>query len=479
MMSPLRTSDEMVVGEAGPSRETVRGRSGAIDGLRALAISAIVVYEIVRLAPALVAGNGVWTALAFDASQGLTLFLILSGYTLAYPAIVACVENGRAHFDVGRFIVKRLSRIYPSYLAALGLAIALPPLAVLYGVPALAGGPGPTSDVIWRNVIFAGDGLGNDGFRALAIIARCYVVFPLLLFVWARARAFFPGLLVLAVVLDLTTGLHGLGIGALVPFALGIVAAEVRSQNLAAYRFGLPLAFVAGAAALRLGAGIASVANAHAPGALRIDPLWSIALFGIVVASGALVPLRRMLSIPPLRLLGGTSFAVSLVVVPVSAFAIRQLAGPFGIVTAAANAAVASLALGLLLYRIVDRTFEAGPVRRDLAARAGPPLAALLARIGAQRVLLGALPVAVEAEIARPQPERSFRRPELQGDAANMAIVSQRTGSAAELAADMAATRTRLAERSAAASAREAGGFRRAGLGITNGRPDDGARAYD
>jgi len=142
MMSPLRTSDEIVVGEAGPSRETVRGRSGAIDGLRALAISAIVVYEIVRLAPALVAGNGVWTALAFDASQGLTLFLILSGYTLAYPAIVACVENGRAHFDVGRFIVKRLSRIYPSYLAALGLAIALPPLAVLYGVPALAGGPG-------------------------------------------------------------------------------------------------------------------------------------------------------------------------------------------------------------------------------------------------------------------------------------------------------------------------------------------------
>ncbi|GAC1302140.1 MAG: hypothetical protein NVSMB19_11120 [Vulcanimicrobiaceae bacterium] len=453
MTSQVTCIDEIVVREAVPSSETVRERFGALDGLRALAILAMLAYEIVRLTPALVARNAFAATAAFDASQGFTLLLVISGFALAYPAIVACTENGGAYLDVGRFAVKRLLRIYPAYGLALVLAIVVPPLAMRYGLPALAGGTQAIAPDAWRNVFFAGDGLGNDGFRALGIIARCYIAFPFLLLLWARAPKFFPLAIVLASVLDAATALHGLGIGALVPFALGIVAADVRAQSLPAFRFGLPLALIAGVAALRFGPGLAALADAHAPGALRVDPLWSIALFGIVVAIGALHPLERMLSVSPLRFLGAASFAISLVAVPVSAFAIRQLQLQFGPATAAANALVASLVIGVALYQLIDRSFADGPLRREVAGRFGPPLDALLVRVRAHRVLLGKMPVAVEAELASASAsaqQAAFYAPPPRPDAADLAIVSTRTGSAEDLAADILATKQRLSERSVA-----------------------------
>lgn len=443
-MSLLRSIDQNTTAEA-PSRGA-RDRLSGIDGLRALAIVAILAGEIVRLAPALVARNAAAGAAAFDASQGFTLFLIVSGYTLAYPALVARSQNGHASFDVGGFIVKRLLRIFPTYLFALALALVIPPLAAHYGLAVLAtGSQRYAAEAFWRNAVFAGDGLGNDGFRALGIIARCYAVFPFLLVLWARARGLFPVMLALVVVLDLTTGLHGLGIGALLPFALGIVAAEVRAQALPAYRFGLPLALIAGAAALRYGEGIASIADAHAAGALRVDPLWAIALFGVVVAVGALDPLGRILSLPPLGLAGAASFAISLVVVPVSSFAIRQLAAPFGIVDAAVNGLVGSLLIGLGLYQLVDRAFSGGPLRHDIAEKLGPRLNALLARVHAQRVLLGTSPVAdAGAASAHPPTDVTVYTPAPRPDISSLAIVSTRTGSAEELAAEIQATRRRL-----------------------------------
>lgn len=443
--------EEIVVRQAIPSSDTVRDRFGAVDGLRAIAIAAVLAYEIVRLAPALVAHNAVAAAAAFDASQGFTLFLILSGFTLAYPPLVAYTENGCAYLDIGRFIVKRVLRIYPAYLFALVLAIVVPPLALRYGLPALAGGTRTLAPgALWRNAFFVGDGLGNDGFRALGVFVRCYAVFPFLILLWARARRFYPAVLVLAIVLDAFTGLHASGVGALLPFALGIVAADVRAQNLPAHRFGLPLALIAGGAALRFGPGLANFANAHAPGALRIDPLWAIALFGLVVAIGALSPLERVLSFGPLRLVGVTSFAVSLVVAPVAAFAIRQLAGRLGYAAAAVDALVASLVMGFALYWLVDRSFCDGRLRREIATKLGPQLDSLLARVRAHRVLLGKAPVAVETEIAQTHAEVAFYAPPPRPDTRELAIVSTRTGSAGELAAEILATKKRLSQRSAA-----------------------------
>lgn len=448
MMAQPHYPDEIVVREAIPSSEAVRERFGAIDGLHALAILAILAYEIVRFAPSIVARNGFVAEAASDASQGFSLFLILSGFALAYPAIVAATEHGCAYLDIGRFIVKRVLRIYPAYALALVLAIALPTLALRYGLPALTGGaPAASLDGFWRNLIFTGDGLGNDGFRALGVVVRCYIAFPFLLLLWARARRFFSLALAVAIVLDLFTGLHGIGIGGLVPFALGIVAADVRAQGLPAYRFGIPLALLAGFGATRYGAELAHLADTHAAGALRIDPLWSIALFGVVVAVGALGWLERFFSLAPVRLLGVTSFSISLVAVPVTAFAIRQLAGPFGVATAAINALVASLIVGFVLYQFIDRTFAEGSLRRDVADRIGPFLNRALRRVRAARVLLGTPPPPVEAEIAHAHAEVEFYAPPPR-PVGDLAIVSTRTGSAEDLAAEMIATKKRLSDRS-------------------------------
>lgn len=447
-------SGEILVRETVPSSDTVRERFGMIDGLRAIAIIAVMAYEVVRLVPALTGGRAVLAMAAFNASQGFTLFLLLSGFTLGYPAIVAFAENGRAYLDVGRFAVKRILRIYPAYLLALVLTLIIPPLALRYGLPRFTDGVTPFSTAaVLHNLFFAGDGLGNDGFRALGIVARCYLAFPLLLLLWSRSGRMVAAVILLAAILDATTGAHALGIGALVPFVLGIVAADVRAQTLPAFRFGLPLALLAGAAAIVYGPALAAHAALHAEaGALRIDPFWSFALFGLVVAVGALPPLERVLSFPPLRLLGAASFAISLVVVPVSSLAIRQLTQTLGPIAAAASALLATLIVGFILWQLVDRVFGEESLRRRAAANAGPLLDAVLARIHADRVVIGRARAVIEPELAPapPQLETAFYAPPPRSESAELAIVSQRSGSPEELAEEILTTKKRLAERSAA-----------------------------
>ncbi|GAC1501478.1 MAG: hypothetical protein NVS1B2_26630 [Vulcanimicrobiaceae bacterium] len=452
-MTQLSDTTEILVREAVPSSDTVRERFAAIDGLRALAILAIVAYEAFALVPALAMGRPP-LAIALDgASQGIALFLLLSGFTLGYPAIVALTESGRAYLDLARFAVKRVLRIYPVYLLALVFALAIPPVALFFGLPALHGADRPiASDVFVRNALFVGDGLGNDGFRALAIVARLYVLFPLLLLLWSRSGPIFAAALAVIAVLDTTTGLHGLGIGALVPFMLGIVAASVRAQNLPAYRFGIPLALAAGAAALAWGPAIDGAAASHAAGVLRIDPLWSLALFGLLAAVTAIHPLERLCAFAPIRLLSASSFAISLVVVPVSAFAVRQLATKIGPLGAGGNAMLASIVAGVLLWKLADRSFVDGDLRRNVADAIAPHMSGVLARVKLHRIVLGngVAPATPASETTAPRFDATFYAPPPRPDAALVAVVSRRSGSPEELAAEILATKKRLAERSAA-----------------------------
>ncbi|GAC1313036.1 MAG: hypothetical protein NVSMB21_24090 [Vulcanimicrobiaceae bacterium] len=448
MTSQLQRIEEIVVRETVPSSETVRDRFGAIDGLRALAILAVLAYEISRLLPTLVNRHAIAARVAADASQGFTLFAILSGFSLAYPVLVAKTENGRAYLDLGRFIVKRLLRVYPAYLLALGLSFIVPFLALRYGLQALAGTRAYPLEGLWRDVVFAGNGMGNDGFIALGIVVRAYLAFPLLLLLWARSRPLFALAALGALALDLTTALHGVGIGALVPFALGIVAAEFRAQRLPAYRFGIPLALVTSALAIAFGPALARLAASHASEALRIDPLWSLALFGLVVTVGALDPLERLLSLAPLRLLGTTAYAISLVVVPVSSFAVSRLARPFGDRSAAIEALVASLTFGFILYRLVDRLFAEDGFRRDVAARLGPSLDRILAFVRADRIVVGEAPSLSVADEPDRALEVAFYAPPPRPE--DRAVVSRGSGSAEELAAEILATKQRLSERTSA-----------------------------
>ncbi len=454
MMTQRSNAGEILVREAVPSSDTVRERFAAIDGLRAVAILAMLAYEAFAFAPGIAAGRRPLATALGDLSQGVTLFILLSGFALGYPAIVACTESGAAYLDIARYAIKRVLRIYPAFLLALALAIAIPPLARHFGIPAFAGGAKPVGiATIVSNLFFVGDGLGNDGFRGLATIARMYVLFPLLLLLWARSGPVFAGVMFAAAVLDTTTGLHAIGIGALVPFMLGMVAAGVRAQNLPAYRFGVPLALLAGTAAIVWSPGIAHLAASHEPaGTLRIDPLWSVSLFGALVAINAFGPIEEVLGFAPLRLLGVASYAISLAIVPVTAFTVRQLGASHGPLEAAGSAVVVSIVVGFALWQLVDRSFGESSLRRDVADRLAPNFSALLARVHADRVTIGKPAEALlpEIESASPQLETSFYAPPPRPDAADLAMVSQRSGSPEELAAEIIATKKRLAERSAA-----------------------------
>jgi peptidoglycan/LPS O-acetylase OafA/YrhL len=453
MVTHQLSDGELVVRETIPSSDVNRVRFTEIDGLRALAIILAVVYEATRLA----APNGPWQpALGrffSDASQGLPLFFLLSGFVLAYPALATLREDGQTYLDVGRYIVKRILRIYPAYVLVLVLTFVVPPLALQYGLPALASGSyGFTAELFARNLFFIGDGLGNDGFRALALEARWYLLFPLLLLLWSRSPRIFFGLLVVAAGTDLgLAGAHAWSVGALVPFMLGIVAADIRAGHHRFERYALAVGGVALVVAVLLEHILLGLPGPlGAPGVLRVDPLWSVAWFGLLVGVGASGVLERILGFRLFRFIGAASYGTALVVVPVASFIVRQVVLSIGPAGTAANAGIVSFLAGLVIWQLADRWFADGTVRRDVAEIVGPWLNRVLRIVRADHVLLGSpLPVASIEEEPAQTVDTEFYAPPPRSNG-DLAVVSMRTGSAEDLAAEILETKKRLADRSSA-----------------------------
>lgn len=442
---------DLVAGEAIPSSDVTRVRFSEIDGLRAVAIVAAVVYEVTRIASPLGTWPPALARLFADLSQGIPLFFLLSGFVLAYPPLATLRQDGRTYLDVGRYLVKRLLRIYPAYLVVLALTFLVPPLALQYGLPALANGSGPlTRDLFFANLFFVGDGLGNDAFRALILEARWLVLFPAALALWARWPRAFLALIALAACGDaVLPAAHAAGLAALVPFMLGIVAADLRAGHHRLERFGFVIAGVAAILAVLLDHVAAGLPGpAGAPGALRFDPLWSVALFGLLVGAGTSTMVERTLSVRPLRFLGAASYGIALVTVPVSAFVVRQTAAQFGPAGSAINAAVVSLLAGCVIWQLSDRWFAEGTLRRDIAAVVGPWLDAALRFARIDRVTLGAPPV-LKNERSEDDINTLFYAPPPRRESGELAIVETHSGSPEQLAAEIMETKRRLADRTA------------------------------
>lgn len=91
------------------SRASRRRRIPGLDGLRAIAILAIVLYHMF---PDTMRGGYL----------GVSLFFVLSGYLLA----VTCMrEYELRSYSVGRFYLKRIRRIYPALIVVLGVTLFL------------------------------------------------------------------------------------------------------------------------------------------------------------------------------------------------------------------------------------------------------------------------------------------------------------------------------------------------------------------
>jgi len=442
----------MVARESVPPSDTVQVRFAEIDGLRALAIIAALVYETTRFASPGAHWPPVLARVFADSGQGLSLFFLLSGFVLAYPAFATKRIDGAAYLDLGRYIVKRVVRFYPAYLVVLALTFIVPPLALQYGLPALAtGSSGLVPSAFVRNAFFVGSGLGNDGFRILALEARWCLLFPALLLFWARLPRVFLGVAGIAAAVDLFVGpAHAAGLASLVPFMLGIAAADIRAGHLRFERIGFIVAAVAALAAVVMEPFAAVLPGPlAAAGALRFDPLWSVALFGLLVGAGTSSFVERVLSLHVLRLLGAASFGIALVMVPVSSFIVRQVLSTVGQGAAAANAALTSILLGFVIWQLADRWFAEGNLRREIADVAGPWLDYVLRLIHADRVTLGALPSSVAEPTTHGPVDAAFYAPPPRSDG-DLTVVSQRTGSAEDLAAEIMEMKKRLSDRSSA-----------------------------
>ncbi len=426
--------------DAVPTSDVIRIRFGDVDGLRAIAVLMVAFAEILRLTIA--TPSPFLGQVESFGSQGLALFLVISGFSLAFPAMAVLRQDGRTYIDIGRYAIRRILRIYPAYVAALVLTALLAPFAAKY---AAAGFANVTPAGFLANLFFIGNGFGNDGFRALALFARAYLFFPVLVLLWTRKPAVFIGLIAAISLIDVSTPAHAVGLGAFVPFMLGIIAADFRAQAHRIERYAPVLLGLGVLLALVLDPLLLSMPGAHfGRHALWVDPFWSLAAFGLVVTVAAYAPLERACSFWMLRVVGYSSYSLSLVVVPATAL----LAGLTRIY-ALAVAVPVCLVAGFVFWQLVDRWFNDGDFRRNTATSASGPLDEVLAKIHADRMLLGA-PVTDETALDHQEEfVPDFYAPPPRPTVADLAIVSRRTGSPDELAAEILETKARLQERSA------------------------------
>jgi len=84
-----------------PSSESVRGRFGYVDGLRGLAIVAVVLYELRH--HGIVVASGSLGRLFEEGSRGVDLFFVISGFALALPVLTVLRTEGRAGLDLPRY----------------------------------------------------------------------------------------------------------------------------------------------------------------------------------------------------------------------------------------------------------------------------------------------------------------------------------------------------------------------------------------
>jgi peptidoglycan/LPS O-acetylase OafA/YrhL len=108
MSGPLLTRSAATGRARTVDRRATTARNDALDGIRALAVAAVMAYHLG------VPGAGA-------GFLGVDVFFVLSGYLIT-SILLSQVEAGR--LDLGGFWVKRVRRLAPALLLAVGAVIA-------------------------------------------------------------------------------------------------------------------------------------------------------------------------------------------------------------------------------------------------------------------------------------------------------------------------------------------------------------------
>jgi peptidoglycan/LPS O-acetylase OafA/YrhL len=401
-----------------------RERFEFVSGLRAAAVVAVLAFELLALVPGIRLSHDLARRAAFSGWHGFELLLVLSGFGLAAPVLSARRRRGAAVWSVTRFALGRIVRILPAF-------------AVVFGA-----------------LVLARHGLANDGFSALAVQLRVTALFPVLLAVFVFAPLIFGVFGVLAVAAGLFTPAHAYDVGALLPFMLGIAAADVWARRISLERFGWPALGLA--AAVGAGALFADPFFLSLPGPLHShafglwNPLWSLAATLLLLAAMGRPQLARLGSIRGVAQLAAASYAIVLVAQPLGTFAFNQFGRALGDWTIVA-AATLVLAAGGALWFAVDRFFS-GPRHDALAGVFAARLPAFAVRFGRPGAEPNARPVTrLSAPLARPKRTGTAIASHARAYGAlptmhpgMLATVIQRVGSQNDLRAEVEAAKERI-----------------------------------
>lgn len=303
--------------------DDTRTRLPGLDGLRGLSALGIVGLHVslytARARPPWDLGDGLLQGLRL----GVVLFFVISGFVLVRPWLAAA-RGARDQPRTGPYLLRRAARVLPAYYASLGLAA-----LVLVGsgsdrmarpadLPALA--------LLKQNWFAAVDGKLVPPAWTLGVEASFYLVLPLLGMALIRVWTTLPRRLVAcagvvlacvsfngAVVLWLPAQWHRTLPAYGYAFALGAAAAAILAERRPARP--TRVALLAGGWSLVL-----LDALAHVPWELPARDVWCDlpAAFGCAAIVAAVAGGRAgALATPPLRWLGGRSYALFLTHYPV------------------------------------------------------------------------------------------------------------------------------------------------------------------
>jgi peptidoglycan/LPS O-acetylase OafA/YrhL len=305
-------------------------RVPGLDGIRGLAALYVLVHHCWLLSfPGYPANTGpAWLGWLIHGRLAVVAFIVLSGFSLG-------ISPARDEWRLGgalRFARRRARRILPPYWAALALS-----LLIASAVPSLPLSTPPTvrSVVVYglllQDVVEAP--APNGAFWSIAVEAGLYLVFPLLLLIRRRtgAAVTLAVVTVPAIVIGGSTTARATGYALeLAPlFTLGVLAAGIviapdRIRRLPWGR----LAALAAAPVLLLMAARGSVWTVRHYFWVDLAAGPAIAMILAAVATGRPAALARLLDSGPLRALGGFSFSLYLIHLPIAALVSRQVVAP-------------------------------------------------------------------------------------------------------------------------------------------------------
>jgi peptidoglycan/LPS O-acetylase OafA/YrhL len=202
-------------------------RLDAIDGLRGVAALNVVLCHIITIFHATRTDpRFMWAA---QGQYAVDLFIVLSGYCLILPVM----RNGfRLPGGFGRFMWRRFLRLYPAYIAAMVLMIALHFTLTRHLFPLTI-----TWQTIAYNLLMVQDFTKSAIVRpawSLAVEWHIYLCFPLLLWLWRRAGLW----QMLVIVTGVSVAL------AMAIFSYASYLNLVRPEYLALFAFGAAAAYV-------------------------------------------------------------------------------------------------------------------------------------------------------------------------------------------------------------------------------------------